>query len=119
MAKQRHIGFVIFGLCSVLSARIAMFEPKPQIPTAAEERWGTRQKDEGDALGLIHGLRYYVYGIGVIGLLLVVEDVISERSRKKKGSNSTLPPGGATSASSAAENPTSGPPAIPPAGGSG
>ena len=84
MAKQRHIGFTIFALCSALSARIATFEPKPHTLTPAEERWGTRQEESGDALGIIHGLRYYVYGLGVIGLLMVVEDYVSERSRKKK-----------------------------------
>src|SRR5262245_52467855 len=85
MVKRRHIGVVIFGLCSALSARIAVFEPKPpQAPTAAEERWGTANRDEGDPLGLIHAVRYYIYALGVIGLLMVVEDFVSEKSRKKK-----------------------------------
>jgi hypothetical protein len=85
MVKRRHIGFVIFGLCSALSARIALFEPKPpQLPTPAEERWGTANRDEGDPLRLIHGFRYYIYGVGVLGLLIVVEDFVSEKSRKKK-----------------------------------
>jgi hypothetical protein len=85
MVKRRHIGFVIFGLCSVLSARIALFEPKPpRAPTPAEERWGTTHGDEGDPLHLIHAVRYYVYGLGVLGLLIVVEDVVSEILRKRK-----------------------------------
>ena len=84
MAKQRHIGLVIFGLCSALSARIALVEPKPHVITPAEERWGTHQTDESDSLGLIHGLRYYIYGLGVIGLLMVVEDFVGERLRKTK-----------------------------------
>src|ERR1041385_3568019 len=85
MVKRRHIGLVIFGLCSALSARIAFFEPKPpQPPTPAEERWGTSNRDEGDSLHLIHAARYYIYGLGVIGLLMVVEDFVSEKSRKKK-----------------------------------
>jgi hypothetical protein len=85
MAKRRHIGFVIFALCSALSARIALFEPKPlQVPTPAEERWGTANRDEGDPLHLIHAVRYYVYALGVVGLLMVVEDIVSERSRKRK-----------------------------------
>ena len=83
MAKQRHIGFAIFGICCVLSARIAIFEPKPHELTPGEERWGTRQTDDSDPLGLIHGLRYYIYGVGVVGLLMVVEDYFSDRSRKK------------------------------------
>jgi mannose/fructose/N-acetylgalactosamine-specific phosphotransferase system component IIC len=85
MAKQRHIGFVIFGACCALSARIAIFEPQPHELTPAEERWGTRQTDDSDPLGLIHGLRYYIYGVGVVGLLMVVEDYYSEKSRKRKG----------------------------------
>lgn len=85
MVKRRHIGFMIFCLCSALSARVALFEPRPpQIPTPAEERWGTARADEGDPLHLIHAVRYYIYGLGVLGLLIVVEDFISEKSRKKK-----------------------------------
>ena|SRR5215471_19293 len=95
MAKQRHIGFVIFGACCSLSARIAIWEPQPapQNLTPAEERWGTHQADNSDQLGLIHGLRYYIYGLGVVGLLMVVEDYFSERSQKKKRpDNDRLPP---------------------------
>jgi hypothetical protein len=85
MPKQRHIGFAIFGFCCALAARLALLEPKPapQILSPAEERWGT-QTDNSDPLHLIHGLRYYIYGLGVIGLLMVVEDYFSERSRRRK-----------------------------------
>ena len=82
MAKQRHIGLVIFALCSALSARIALFEPKPHEPTAAELRWGTTEK-EHDHFGFLKGLRYYIYGVGVLGLLIVAEDYIGDRLRKK------------------------------------
>lgn len=94
MAKQRHIGFVIFGACCALSARIAIFEPKPapQILTPAEERWGVHQTDNSDPLGLIHDLRFYIYGLGVIGLLMVVEDYYRERSQNKKRPNNKQPP---------------------------
>jgi len=85
MAKQRYIGFVIFGACCALSARIAIFEPKPHELTPSEERWGTHQTDNSDPLGLIHGLRYYIYGLGIVGLLMTVEDYYSERSQKTKG----------------------------------
>jgi len=93
MAKQRHIGFVIFGACCALSARIAIFEPTPapQNLTPAEERWGTHQTDNSDPLGLIHGLRYYVYGLGIVGLLMVVEDYVGESLRKKRRSDSEQP----------------------------
>jgi hypothetical protein len=102
MVKRRHIGFVIFGLCSALSARIALLEPKPpQPPTPAEERWGTANREEGDPLGLIHAVRYYVYGLGVLGLLMVVEDYISEKSRKKKQLLLAKPPTNPPSADSA------------------
>ena len=84
MAKQRHIGFTIFAICSALSAKIAIFEPQPHEPTPAEERWGTRQTDGSDSLGIIHGVRYYIYGLGVVGLLMVVEDYVSEQLPKKK-----------------------------------
>ena len=92
MPKQRHIGFVIFGLCSALSARLAVFEPKPHVPIPAEERWGTRQTDEGDPLTLMHGIRYYIYGLGLVGLLMVVEDYVGERLRKRGGSDGRAKP---------------------------
>jgi hypothetical protein len=118
MAKQRHIGFVIFGICSGLSARLAVFEPKAHVPTPAEERWGTSYRDEGDTLHLIHGFRYYIYGLGAIGLLMVVEDLLSDRSRKKRQPNPALQPtAAASSASPAAGNPGSQPPTTPPSGG--
>jgi len=85
MVKRRHIGFVIFGLCSALSARIALFEPKPRVPTPADERWESANKDEGDPLGFIYTVQYWIYGLGgLLGLLIVVEDYVSEKTRKKK-----------------------------------
>ena len=65
MSKQRNIGYIIFGICSVLAARVAVFEPEPGA------QW--------DPLGIIHAVRYYIYGIGILGLLIVVEDVINEK----------------------------------------
>lgn len=91
MAKQKHIGLVIFSICSALSARIALFDPKPHVPTAAEERWGLVHQEE-DSLGLIHGLRYYIYGIGVVGLLLVAEDYVNDALRKKKSKETNQTP---------------------------
>ena len=82
MAKQRHISLTIFAFCSVLSARIAFYE-RPQELTAAEERWGVTKKND-DALGMLHGLRYYIYGIGVVGLLVFAEDYVSDTLKKKK-----------------------------------
>ena len=120
MAKQRHIGFVIFGLCSALSARLAVLEPKPHVTTPVEERWGTPYRDEGDPLRLIHGFRYYIYGLGVVGLLMVVEDFVSKKSREKKQPNPTLQPtAAASSASSDTGNPSTQPPPTPPSGGCG
>lgn len=83
MAGQKHIGLVVFAICSALSARIAIFEPKPRVLTAAEERWGSVQKEE-DPMGFIHGVRFYIYGIGVIGLLLIVEDHLTQELSRKK-----------------------------------
>src|SRR5438128_1635801 len=103
MVKRRHIGFVIFGVCSALSARLALFEPKPQVPTPAGDRWGTPHGDEGDPLHLIRGIRYYIYGLGVVGLLLVVEDFVGEKLRKKKPPDPT-------------PQPNSQPPSAPPSG---
>ncbi len=94
MVKQKHIGLVVFAICSALSARIALFEPKPHAPTPVEERWGRTQKYE-DPLGFVRGLRYYIYGLGVIGLLFIVEDHLSEalRAKKKEGRPDDNPSG--------------------------
>ncbi len=100
MPKQRHIGFVIFGVCSALSARIAMFEPRPHVPTASEERWGAKGVDTSDSLGLIHSVRYYIYGLGVVGPLIVAEDYVAEHLRRRKGgSPPPLPKSGALASS--------------------
>ncbi|ATC63949.1 hypothetical protein CMV30_08295 [Nibricoccus aquaticus] len=85
MIKLRHIGFVVFTICFILATRIQIFEPKPQQPTAAEIRWGTAKKED-ERYGLLRGLRYYIYGIGVIGLLIVVEDYVGDRLRRKRSS---------------------------------
>lgn len=83
MAAKRHIGLVVFSVCCALSARIAILQPKSQAPTEAEKRWGVTQRDP-DPLGLLSGLRYYIYGIGGLGLLIFAEDYVSDRFRKKK-----------------------------------
>jgi hypothetical protein len=89
MIKQKHSGFAIFGICSALSARLALFEPPPppQEPSLAEQRWGTHQTDNSDPLGLIHSVRYYIYGIGIVGLLIVVEDHFNDRTRPSNIAN--------------------------------
>ena len=120
MSKQRHIGFVIFGICSAFSARLAVFEPKPHVPTPAEDRWGASYHDQGDSLHLIHGFRYYIYGLGVVGLLMVVEDFVSERSRKKGQLRPTLQPkADASGASTGTNSQSTEQPATPPSGGCG
>ena len=83
MSKQKHIGLVVFALCSALSARIALFEPKPHVMTAAEQRWGPAERYE-DPRGFLHGVRYYIYGIGLLGLLIVAEDQLTPIFRPKK-----------------------------------
>lgn len=92
MSGQKHVGFVVFGVCAALSARLALFEPTspPQALTAAEERWGTAPQRQ-DTLGFVHGLRFYIYGVGIVGLLLVVEDHFTAQSRKKKASANQPP----------------------------
>jgi hypothetical protein len=118
MAKQRHIGFVIFGACSVLAFKSAMFEPQPLRSAATEERWSTRDREEGDTLGLIHASRYYIYGLGILGLLIVVEDYASERLRKKKLPHMTLQPLAAPTPGSSASDDVSAQPSTttPPRG---
>lgn len=83
MSSKRHIGLVVFALSSALAARIAIFEPKPREPTAAEQRWGVVPRDP-DPFGFLHGMRYYVYGIGALGLLIFAEDYLGESLRRKR-----------------------------------
>lgn len=92
MASKRHIGLTIFSVCCALSARIAIYAPKPHVPTEAEERWGVTQSDP-DPLGFLRGLRYYIYGIGAVGLLIFSEDYLSEQRKKKEpvSADSTAP----------------------------
>jgi hypothetical protein len=89
MVKQRHIGFTVFSICCAISARLAFFEDKPHVLTAAEVRWGTHEKSH-DTLGLIHGLRYYFYVAGVLGLLMVAEDYFDEKKKANKRTNQAL-----------------------------
>src|SRR3954465_1323640 len=102
MVKQRHIGLAIFSACSLLSARIGVFEPKPDVATPAEERWGTVHREEGDPMHLIRGVRYYIYGLGVVGLLMVAEDFISQRARRNKESKAAHQPKAAPNSASGA-----------------
>ncbi len=74
---------MVFTICVGLATRIEIIEPKPQQPTAAEIRWGTAKKVD-ERYGLLRGLRYYIYGVGVIGLLIVVEDYLGDRFRKRR-----------------------------------
>jgi len=81
---------VVFSICFVLSARLALFEPKPHVRTEAEERWGITERDS-DPLGFVRGLRYYVYGVGVLGLGIFVHDYVAELIRKKKPNQTPEP----------------------------
>ena len=84
LRKKRHIGIVIFLICSAVSARLALFEPEPHMPSAAEDRWGTHRGEKADTLTFLHGLRFYIYGVGLIGLAIVAEDYLNERWMRKK-----------------------------------
>jgi hypothetical protein len=66
---------------------LEVFEPKPHELTLAEKRWGRRGEPDEDKLGMVRGVRYYIYGAGVLGLLIVAEDYISGRFRKKTTMN--------------------------------
>jgi hypothetical protein len=84
MIKQKSIGWAIFALCCILYMRTAFLAPteaelkNPRI--AAKSRFFG---GETDPQGLLHGLRYYILGVGFIGLLIVLEDYVSARSARK------------------------------------
>lgn len=84
MANQKSISFTIFIVCSAIYARTAFLAPSKEEmeDEAIADKYQTYQIKE-DRLGVMYGLRYYILGIGVIGLLITLEDEYSERSKKK------------------------------------
>lgn len=84
MSKTRHIGYAIFGVCSLVSAKMVVFEPVTDVASQEDPRGHLPRTESHDPLGMIHALRYYIYGLGVMGLLMVVEDHVNERWAKKR-----------------------------------
>ena len=85
MPKKKNIGLTIFGVCCVIYARTAFLAPTQEElkdPSIAEQSRDYRAEEDPE--GLFHGLRYYVLGVGVIGLLIAVEDHFLERSKNEK-----------------------------------
>lgn len=61
-----------------------MLEPETQELTLAEQRWGRNPHNES-WLFAIRSFRYYILGVGILGLLIVAEDYLNnwiDRKRK-------------------------------------
>ena len=85
MAKRKSIGLAVFGVCCVVYARTAFLAPTEEEmkkPSIAETNPDFRADDIQQ--GLFRGLRYYVAGVGVIGLLIAVEDHFLGLAKRKK-----------------------------------
>lgn len=70
MKSQKHIGLIIFGISIVIGGKVALLDP------------GAESNE--DLLGFIHTIRYYIYGIGVLGLLAFLEDYINEKLDQRR-----------------------------------
>src|SRR5260221_8327735 len=92
MTRQKSIGMAIFAMCCVIYMRAAFLAPTEaelkNTRVAANSRFFGGEKDPP---GILHGLRYYILGVGVIGLLIAVEDYFLERSAKKKPNKAPEP----------------------------
>jgi hypothetical protein len=77
MKSQRHIGLIIFIICLVVGGKVALLEPGPD--------------SHEDPLGFIHTIRYYIYGVGVLGLLIYLEDYINDKLVERKTKNDDSP----------------------------
>jgi hypothetical protein len=93
MPQKKSAGYVIFAVCTVLAGRLILFQPEKREPTAAELRWGTVQESR-DSFGFIRGLRYYILGIGVLGLLVDLDDerTAARKAAKEKAEAAKAPP---------------------------
>ena len=83
MKPKRHIGFTVFFVCIAAFYRLATLEPEPQEVTLATQRWGSEPNNEF-SLDVIRGLRYYILGVGFLGLIIVAEDYFNDWIDRKK-----------------------------------
>lgn len=85
MVKAKGLGLTIFFVCCAIYGRTAFLAPTQD--ELNDEVIAERHRalgEEPDHLGVLHGLRYYILGIGVIGLLIAVEDHYSDKAKKRK-----------------------------------
>jgi hypothetical protein len=86
--RQRNIGLTICFACVVVYTRTAFLAPtKAELndPQIAESNRAWRMQD--DKLGMLHDLRYYVLGVGALGLLIALEDLRDKPVKEKDPEN--------------------------------
>jgi hypothetical protein len=92
MNPQKSIGLTVFAVCCAIYARSAFLAPSEEESKdpliAAESRVAMA---DHDPLGLMHDLRKYILGVGVIGLLIAAEDWFNERKGKPNQSIQPTP----------------------------
>jgi hypothetical protein len=93
MAAQKSIGITIFTVCCAIYARTAFMAPtKEEMKDSQIAERSRAYGAEEDTEGLVHGVRYYILGIGVIGLFVAIEDHFIDAAKKKKKPNQALEP---------------------------
>ncbi len=86
MAAQRHIGLAIFGVCLVASSKLAFLGRQSDDSNFATDSPGALLTIDTNPLGVVHALRHYIFGLGVVGLLIWVEDYFDEERRRRQKS---------------------------------
>ncbi|MBS0633440.1 MAG: hypothetical protein JSS11_16140 [Verrucomicrobia bacterium] len=83
MAKKRNIGLSVFFAGCTIYGRTAFLAPNPEElrNEVVAEDYHAFGADR-DSLGVLHGLRFYILGVGVVGLGVALEDYYAERAKK-------------------------------------
>src|ERR1700759_856240 len=85
MAQQKNIGLTLFAVCCAVYVKTAFLAPTDE--ELKDESIARQNRDYGgnrDPARWLHGLRYYILGVGGIGLLIALEDYFIERAKARK-----------------------------------
>ena len=77
--KTKHIGLSIFFFCVLLLIKAERYASEMSDKDRS-------QLEERDWMGLLHGARFYVAGVGLLGLGMFAEDAIAARVKAKRQS---------------------------------
>jgi len=82
--KTKHIGLSIFSVCVLLLIKSERF-----ARSLSEEK--KAEIESRDWMGLIHGARYYIAGVGLLGLGIFAEDKVSSWMRDRRRFQGIIP----------------------------